>query len=241
MNQARSFLVCIHDATPAFARVTTSMLRDLAPLIGRRLTLGVVPDWHGEWPLDTHREYCQHLSASSSQLLLHGFRHRRQHGSGPVSWLAEHCDELNGLDLDEALHAIGEGQRVFARAFGAEARGFLAPGWQRGRLSLAAMRTLGVDHVLGFFALDSATSSIPLATFTWDCGRWGWLGHIGHGIGRVSRALDYRIPSLAIHPRDMERGYWGHIMRLTRELIDAGYEPRTPDELLAAHHAEAAA
>ena len=30
------------------------MIRDLAPLLGRRLSFGVVPDWDGEWPLTAH-------------------------------------------------------------------------------------------------------------------------------------------------------------------------------------------
>ena len=47
----RYFLGCILDASPAFARETRVMIRDLAPLLGRRLSFGVVPNWHGEWPL----------------------------------------------------------------------------------------------------------------------------------------------------------------------------------------------
>ena len=50
----RRFLICIHDATPAYARETLVLIRDLAPLIGRRLSFGVVPNWHGDWPLGAH-------------------------------------------------------------------------------------------------------------------------------------------------------------------------------------------
>jgi hypothetical protein len=39
---------------------------------------------------------------------------------------------------------------------------------------------------------------------------------------------------LAIHPRDLARGFWPKIVRLTRELIDAGYEPTTAARLLEA-------
>ena len=48
---SRPLLVCIHDAAPPFARETEAMIRDLTPLVGRRLAVGVVPDWHGQWPL----------------------------------------------------------------------------------------------------------------------------------------------------------------------------------------------
>jgi len=75
---------------------------------------------------------------------------------------------------------------------------------------------------------------VPLATWTWDCGRWGWLGYIGHGIGWLSQSLNRGVPILAIHPRDLERGFWPKILRLTGGLLDAGYEPSTAAGLLEA-------
>ena len=74
----RRFVVCIHDATPAYARETRLMIRDLAPMLGRRLSFGVVPDWHGEWPLAAHPDYCRLVRESAEELLLHGYFHRRQ-------------------------------------------------------------------------------------------------------------------------------------------------------------------
>ena len=97
----RRFLVCIHDATPAYARETRMMIRDLAPLLGRRLSFGVVPNWHGEWPLTAHPEYCRLIKESSEELLLHGYFHRRQRGWGPIALLTESGDEMNGLDAEE--------------------------------------------------------------------------------------------------------------------------------------------
>ena len=75
---------------------------------------------------------------------------------------------------------------------------------------------------------------VRLATWTWDCGRWGRLGHVGHGVGRLLHALGGRVPALAIHPRDLARGYWPTVLRLTRELLDAGREPVTAAGLLEA-------
>ena len=43
----------------------------------------------------------------------------------------------------------------------------------------------------------------------------------------VSQSLNRGVPTLAIHPRDLERGFWPKILRLTRELIETGYEPST--------------
>lgn len=229
------FLVCVHDATPAYARETAAILRDLAPLVGRRLALGIVPDWHGAWPLAAHPGFCRMARDGAEELLLHGYFHQRTRGWGPASLLAERCDEMNGLDADETRRTLARGQQALADALGAPARGFLAPGWQRGHARAGSVSGVGLDHVLGFFSLQShAGPAVPLATFTWDCGRWGWLGHVGHGVGRLLQRTQRGVPTLAIHPRDVARGFWPRILRLTRELLDAGHVPTTAAGLLEA-------
>jgi peptidoglycan/xylan/chitin deacetylase (PgdA/CDA1 family) len=238
----RAFLVCIHDATPAYARETSAMLGDLAPLIGCHLSLGVVPNWNREWHLAGHPDYCRLIRERADELLLHGYFHKRQRGWGPATWLAEGSDEMNGLNAQETRHLIERGQSVLTDAFGAAARGFLAPAWQAGHVRAENGAALGVDYSLGFFALRSRSGRrIPLATWTWDCGRWRWLGNVGQGFGRVCQSLERGVPTLAIHPRDIERGFWPQILRLIENFVEAGYEPSTPARLLEASNVEAAA
>jgi hypothetical protein len=235
-EHGRRFHCCIHDATPAYARETRLVLRGLAPILGRRLSLGVVPDWHGEWPLAAHPDYCRLVREAAGELLLHGYFHQRRRGRGPISVLTGRADEMNGLDSEETRRTIERGQRVFADVFGATARGFLAPGWQPGHVRLRDGTALQLDHVLGFFALESRGGRrVPLATWSWDCGRWSWLGHIGHGFGSLLHSLPRRIPVLAIHPRDVERGFWPAILQLTRTFVESGYEPSTLAALLDAN------
>ena len=215
------------------------MLRDLAPLLGRRLSLGVVPNWCSTWPLAAHPGYCRMVKDGSEELLLHGYFHRRRRGWGPTTWLAGSCDEMNGLDPEETRYTLERGQRVFTEVFGEPARGFLAPAWQRGHVRPENGNALGLEHVLGFFSLESAAGrSVPLATWTWDCGRWRGLGHLGHGIGWLLQTLDRGVPTLAIHPKDLERGYWPRILGLTQDLLEAGYEPSTVAGLLEARDVE---
>ena len=224
----RPFLVCIHDATPAFAHETRVMIRDLAPLVGRRLSFGVVPNWHGEWPLAAHPDYCRMIREASDERLLHGYFHRRRRGRGPTTLIAGPCDEMNGLDPDETGRTLVRGQQVFSEVFGEPARGFLAPGWQPGRVGRGQGSVAGLEYMLGFLALEPWTGrNVPLATWTWDCGRWGWLGHLGHAIGWLAHSLGHRIPTLAVHPRDLQRGFWPRILRLTEQLLESGYEPGT--------------
>jgi hypothetical protein len=237
----RRFLVCIHDATPAYAPETRVMIDGLAPLLGRRLSVGVVPDWHGRWPLTDHPAYCRFVQENSAELLLHGYFHQRRRGWGPTTLLTGRGDEMNGLARDETCRLLERGQRVFSEVFGAPARGFLAPAWQRGHVCPrdANLAGLGLDHVLGFFSLESCVDSfagrkqkVPLATWSWDCGRWGWLGYAGHGLGWLSQSLDRGVPMLALHPRDVQRGFWPRILRLTRQFIEKGYEPSTLTSVL---------
>jgi hypothetical protein len=211
------------------------IIRDLAQLVGRRLSVAVVPDWHRRWPLAAHSDYCRLVKEGSEELILHGYFHQRQRGWGPATWLAEGSDEMHGLDPEETRHTLERGQRVFTEVFGEPARGFLAPAWQSGLVRPPNLNALGLDHVLGFFALESCTArSVPLATWTWDCGRWAGLGHLGHGMGRLLQSLNRGVPTLAIHPRDLARGFWPKILRLTEELLEAGYEPTTLTGLLEA-------
>jgi hypothetical protein len=235
----RRFLVCIHDATPAYAHETRAMIRDLAPLLDRRFSFGVVPNWQGQWPLAAYPDYCRLVREASEELLLHGYRHQRRRGWGPATLLAESSDEMSGLDPEETGCTLETAQRVFTEAFGRPARGFLAPAWRLGHARAAIGNAAGLEYVLGFFSLGSPGSrTVSLATWTWDCGRWVWLGHIGHGIGWLRHSLDRGVPTLAIHPRDLERGFWPKILRLTRELLETGYEPSTPAKLLEASDVE---
>ena len=234
----RPFLVCIHDVTPAYALQTREILDALAPLIGRRLSLGVVPDWHGQWPLVAHPEYCRMVDGHAEELLLHGYFHQRRRGWGPITLLAG-SDEMNGLNREETRNTLERGQHVMTRMFGRPARGFLPPAWQRGRLKPA--NDHGPEYVLGFFSLDASSGrSISLATWSWDCGRFGWLGHIGHGIGWLLHSVDRGVPVLAIHPNDLHRGFGAKILRLAEQLLESGYEPTTPSALLKASDAEVA-
>ena len=61
----------------------------------------MVPNWHGEWPLSAHPDYCRLVRESSDELLLHGYCHQRLRGWGPTTLLTGAGDEMNGLELEE--------------------------------------------------------------------------------------------------------------------------------------------
>jgi hypothetical protein len=231
----KPFLVCIHDATPAYTREIRTMLRELAPLLGPHFSVAAVPNWHGVWPLTAYPNFCHLLLESCDEILLHGYFHQRQCGRGVTSWLTQGSDEMNSLSAAETYQTLERGQHLFTEAFGKPAHGFLAPAWQQGRVYDSDGAALGLKYVLGFFALQTWTGQkLPLATWTWDCGRWPWLGHIGHGVGWLGYTLKRGIPTLAIHPQDLERGFWRKILQLTQHLLANGYTPSTLTNLLEA-------
>ena len=231
---SRRFLVCLHDATPAYSRETEIIIRDLRRLVGRTLSVGVVPNWHGEWPLAAYPDYCRLVSENFEEILLHGYFHQRRRGCGPTTFFSARNDEMNGLSVDDTLRTVECGQRVFAEVFGAHARGFLAPAWQRGHVRPVDGATTGLEYVLGFFSLESCSGrKVPLATRTWDCGRWAWLGHVGHGVGALLQSVAGGVPTVAVHPRDLKRGFWPAIRQLIDQLLKSGYEPATPASVAA--------
>jgi hypothetical protein len=63
---------------------------------------------------------------------------------------------------------------------------------------------------------------------------------VGHGIGWLLQSLGGRVPVLAIHPRDLELGFWPRILELTEALVERGYEPSTLTTLIEARDAEIA-
>ena len=225
----RRFLVCIHDATPAYARETRAMLRDLAPLLGRRLSFGVVPDWHGQWPLAAHPDYCRLVRESSDGAsparLLPSTSARL--GTDHVDRRAQRRDERPGCRRNSTHRRARTA--CLHRGLRRAGAGFPRAGLAARARALRQRECPGAGSRPGLFLarVIARAEQCPLATWTWDCGRWGWLGHIGHGIGWLSQSLDRGVPILAIHPRDLERGFWPKILRLTEELLDAGYEPST--------------
>ena len=174
----RRFLVCIHDATPAYARETRMMIRDLAPLLGRRLSFGVVPNWYGEWPLTAHPEYCGLIQESSEELLLHGYFHRRQRGWGPITLLTESGDEMNGLDAEETRRTLERDSVSSPRCSGNRRGGSSHRPGGRGTCAWATEILLGWSTSSGF----SRWSRVPAERCRWRHGPGTVAAGAGSGI-----------------------------------------------------------
>ena len=208
-----SLLVSIHDVTPALAGGVERLwalcaARDVQP------ALLVVPDWHGEWPLERHPEFVAWLrarAAEGAEIVLHGERHDE------VGLPRGFADELRAwgrtagegefLTLDEpaARERIARG-RARLRVLGLEPIGFVPPAW----LARDAGHRAAGGSGLGFSEDDRAIHLFPSGRrVRAPVVRWSARGSIrAWGSVAVARArwtLQGGAPlaRLALHPQDL--------------------------------------
>ena len=131
-----SLLVSIHDVTPPL-RPGVERLWSLCAVRGIVPALLVVPDWHGQWPLDRHPEFVAWVgdrAADGAEIVLHGERHDEI--GLPRTW-RDHLrawgrtageGEFLTLDFEPARERIARGVARL-RALGLNPVGFVPPAW----------------------------------------------------------------------------------------------------------------
>lgn len=208
-----SLLVSIHDVTPALVD-GVGRLWDLCARRGVRPALLVVPDWHGEWPLENHPGFVTWLrarAAEGAEIVLHGERHDE------VGLPRRLADELRAwgrtaregefLTLDEpaARERIARG-RARLRALGLEPVGFVPPAWLARDEGHRAVAETG----LGFSEDDRAILLFPSGRrVPSPVVRWSARGPVrAWGSVVVARARwtlqgGARHPRIALHPQDL--------------------------------------
>jgi hypothetical protein len=208
-----SLLVSIHDVTPALA-AGVERLWALCVARGLRPALLVVPDWHGEWPLEAHPTFVAWLRARADEgveIVLHGERHDevglpRRLGDELRAW-GRTVREGEFLTLDEpaARERIVRG-RARLWALGLEPVGFVPPAWLAREEAHRAAGGIG----LGFSEDDRAIHLYPSGRrVAAPVVRWSARGAVrAWGSVAVARArwtLQGRVPlaRIALHPQDL--------------------------------------
>ncbi len=209
-----SLLVSIHDVTPALTDGVTR-LWTLCAGRGVRPALLVVPDWHGEWPLDSFPSFVDWLrarAADGAEIVLHGERHDEVGLPRGVSdtvraWgRTAREGEFLTLDGSSARERIARGLRRL-RALGLEPVGFVPPAW--------LARPAGHDAVggagLAFSEDDRAIRlypsrrRLPSPVVRWSARTparaWGSIA-----VARARWTLQRRagFPRIALHPQDLD-------------------------------------
>jgi len=142
----------LHDVTPAHEEALRKIHSALIELGVVRYSMLVVPDYHGEWLLEEHPEFCrwlQEVSQNGVEMLLHGWRHE---ACGTPSGIADRIrsavftrgeGEFLSLDELQADQHLQKGCEILKRALDIEVSGFVAPAWLYSRGTVAALSKAG--------------------------------------------------------------------------------------------------
>ncbi|HVM23711.1 MAG TPA: polysaccharide deacetylase family protein [Sphingomicrobium sp.] len=160
MARDRLLLASIHDVSPRFESEVDRLLDLLAPHVGSRLAMLVVPDHWASSPLDPASPFAARLRAwadAGIEMFLHGFVHR---DDSPHRDLASRLraktmtageGEFLGLSREEARERITRGRGLIEQITGKPIAGFVAPAWLYGRGTMDALADCGVriaeDHL----------------------------------------------------------------------------------------------
>ncbi|WP_019515261.1 DUF2334 domain-containing protein [Sphingomonas sp. Mn802worker] len=131
----KRLLASIHDVSPRFEREVDLLLAHLAPHVGERLAMLVVPDHWGDALLTpAFKARLRDWSDRGIEMFVHGWFHRdTSDHAGAAAFKARHMTagegEFLGLDHDEALARMLRGKGLVEDTIGRAAAGFIAPAW----------------------------------------------------------------------------------------------------------------
>jgi predicted deacetylase len=239
-----TLLVSIHDVTPAFA---PEVARLWAMCLRHSVTpaLLVVPDWHGQWPLERHPEFVEWLlgrAGEGAAIVLHGERHDelglpRTAGDELRAW-GRTAREGEFLSLDErgARLRIDRGIARLS-ALGLPPVGFVPPAWlarEDGHRAVAAAG-LGFSEDGVSIRLHRPGRRLPSPVVRWSSRtHLRALGSVAVARGRWMLQRRARFPRLALHPQDLSHPTIAHSLEPTLERWLARHEPGGYAELLSA-------
>ena len=204
--------VSIHDVSPAFASEIEDAL-EACERAGARAALLVVPNFHGEWPLEEHPRFVERLrelAARGHEILLHGFFHRASgEGRGLRSAFAQRVAsageaEFADLPRDEGERRLDEGAALLARV-GLPIAGFVAPAWQMARWVLPALATRGVRYAEDHFRVYDPAGRRARASLVLNFASRTPARLVSSALFvRAARPLRGVVPTrIALHPGDM--------------------------------------
>jgi predicted deacetylase len=150
----RVVLASVHDVSPRFEGEIDRLLDLLAPHVGTRLAMLVVPNHWGSAPIVPGSPFATRLrqwADSGIEIFLHGFHHRddRRHGRASdrlrARLMTASEGEFLGLDRGEAANLIDEGRALVESVTGRGIDGFVAPAWLYGAGAIEALGDAGVE------------------------------------------------------------------------------------------------
>lgn len=151
-NSFGKLIISIHDVHPDTAEKVTDILEDLEQSGIPRVSLLVVPDYHGNQKIATEPKFCQWMNqqrAKGHEIVLHGYFHSYspserdrgilQHIMTQIYTAGE--GEFYDLSYEAAQAKLRLGNAMLAGMGGAQ--GFIAPAWLLGREAERAVADAG--------------------------------------------------------------------------------------------------
>ena len=239
-------LVSIHDVTPAFA-TNVGELWEMCLRVGVTPALLVVPDWHGQWPLEEYSEFVAWVRAraeNGAEIVLHGERHdeaglpRRVKDSWKALGQTEREGEFLTLEEPAARDRIVRGLSLLRR-LGLNPTGFIPPAWLVRESLLPTLAELGFDFTedaTGIRVLPSG-ERIPSPVVRWSARTpvraWGSTA-VAAARWRLQR--DAAWPRLALHPQDLRHAATARSLVRALERWCGHHAPGRYADLCAALH-----
>jgi uncharacterized protein len=208
-------LVSIHDVSPAHGSAV-ARLWDLCLARGVTPALLVVPNWHGEWPLERYPQFVEWLltcAAQRAELALHGERHDETGLPRRLLHRVQAWGRTNKEGEFLTLDAVGAAERLerglrLLRRLGLEPTGFVPPAWLAQDEAYAAAAAAGFsfsedDRSVRLLGLKKRVPS-PVVRWSTRTSLRAW-GSVGVAHVRSKLQVRSRYPRIALHPADLGR------------------------------------
>jgi uncharacterized protein len=175
----RLLLASIHDVSPRFESEVDRLLDLLAPHVGIRVAMLVVPNHWGDSPIVRGTPFASRLRGwadSGMEMFLHGYFHRGDGGHAAAAdrlrarFMTAGEGEFLGLDRPEASRRIADGRTLLEDVIGRSIDGFVAPAWLYGDGALDALAQHRIAIAEDHFRVWSPASGAVLArgpVITW--------------------------------------------------------------------------
>lgn len=172
-------LASIHDVSPRFESEVDRLLELLAPHVGQRLAMLVIPNHWGDAPIRRGSPFATRLRGwadSGVEMFLHGYFHRDQTAHDGTAdrlrarFMTAGEGEFLGLSREDASSRIAEGRALVEDVIGRSVDGFVAPAWLYGDGAQSALAESGIPLAEDHWRVWSPPAGTRLASgpvITW--------------------------------------------------------------------------
>lgn len=210
MNLERPILLAsIHDVSPRFEGEIDRLLDFLAPHVGERLAMLVVPNHWGSAPIVPGAPFATRLRGwadAGLEIFLHGLIHRDDRPQSLKARLMTAGEgEFLGLERDAAISRICGGRSLLEGVIGRPIDGFVAPAWLYGPGALEALAACDIPIAEDHFRVWSPASGNELArspVITW-ASRTQMRLSSSLAAAVALRHMPFKVLRVGVHPPDV--------------------------------------